>query len=103
MRLRFSNSSKKRATQLRPIWGLGRWKGTIQERSAKAWLLPGGSIPFYRQISSLAPPSVTGKVSPDVLQGSHLATRGMGPTRHEKLTQNAKEANRRTHVTALRL
>jgi hypothetical protein len=42
-----------------------------------------GLIPFYRQISSLAPPSVTGKVSPDVLQGSHLTTQGLGPTRHE--------------------
>jgi hypothetical protein len=98
MRSRFSNSSKKRATQLCPIWGLERRKGTIQGRSAKAWLLLGGSIPFYRQISSLAPPSVMGKVSPDVLQGSHLTTRGLGPTRHEKLTRNAKEANRRTHV-----
>jgi hypothetical protein len=103
MRLHFSNGSKKKATQLRPIWGLGRWKGAIQERSAKAWLLPGGSIPFYRQISSLAPPNVTGKVSPNVLQGPHLATRGLGPTRHEKLTRNAKEANHRTHVIALRL
>jgi hypothetical protein len=27
----------------------------MDERSEKAWLLPGGSIPFYRQISSLAP------------------------------------------------
>jgi hypothetical protein len=83
MRLRFSNSSKKKATQVRPIWGLERWKGAIRERSAKAWLLPGGSIPFYRQISSLAPPSVTGKVSTDVLQGSHPMTRGLGPTCHK--------------------
>jgi hypothetical protein len=96
MRLRSSNISKKKATQLCPICGLGRWKGAIQERSAKAWLLPGGSISFYRQISSLAPPSVTGKVSPNVLQGSHLVTRGLGPTCHEKLTRNVKKANRRT-------
>jgi hypothetical protein len=29
-----------------PIWGLGRWKDAMNARSAKAWLLPGGSIPF---------------------------------------------------------
>jgi hypothetical protein len=75
----------------------------MDARSVKAWLPPGGLVPFYRQISSLTPPSVTGKVSTDVLQGSCLATRGLGPTRHEKLTQNMKEANRPTHVTALRL
>jgi hypothetical protein len=64
---RSSNSSKKKAMRVRPIWGLGRWKGAIRERSVKAWLPPGGLVPFYRQISSLTPPSVTGKVSTDVL------------------------------------
>jgi hypothetical protein len=29
-----------------PIWGLGGRKGVMHEGSAKAWLLPGGSIPF---------------------------------------------------------
>jgi hypothetical protein len=29
-----------------PIRGLGRWKGAMHEGSAKAWLPPGGSIPF---------------------------------------------------------
>jgi hypothetical protein len=43
---RSSNSSKKKATQVHPIWGLGRWKGTMNARSVKAWLLPGGSTPF---------------------------------------------------------
>jgi hypothetical protein len=41
-----SNSSKRKATQVHPIWGLGRWKDAMNERSANAWLLPGGSIPF---------------------------------------------------------
>jgi hypothetical protein len=83
MSSRSSNSSKKKAAQVRPIRGHGRLKGAIQERSAKAWPLPGGSIPFYRQISSLAPLSITGKVSTDMLQGSHPTTRGPGPTRHQ--------------------
>jgi hypothetical protein len=68
---------------VRPIWGLERWKGTTHDGRTKAWPLPRGSIPFYRQISSLAPPRVTGKVSTDVLQGSHPTTRGPGPTRHQ--------------------
>jgi hypothetical protein len=38
--------SKKKATQVHPIWGLGRWKDVRNARSAKAWLLPGRSIPF---------------------------------------------------------
>jgi hypothetical protein len=29
-----------------PIRGLGRWKGTMHEESAKAWLLPGRLTPF---------------------------------------------------------
>jgi hypothetical protein len=29
-----------------PHPGLGRWKGVMHEGSAKAWLPPGGSIPF---------------------------------------------------------
>jgi hypothetical protein len=37
---------QKKATQVHPIWGLGRWKGAMNVRSVKAWLLPGGSIPF---------------------------------------------------------
>jgi hypothetical protein len=31
-----------------PIWGLGRWKSTMNARSVKAWLLPGGSTPFLK-------------------------------------------------------
>jgi hypothetical protein len=31
-----SNSSKKKATQVHPIWGLGRCKGAMDARSAKA-------------------------------------------------------------------
>jgi hypothetical protein len=31
---------------MRPIRGLGRWKAAMHEGSEKAWLLPGGSIPF---------------------------------------------------------
>jgi hypothetical protein len=45
----------------------------------KAWPLPGGSIPFYRQTSSLAPLSVTGKVSTNILQGSPLRHGGWDP------------------------
>jgi hypothetical protein len=37
---------QKKATQVHPIWGLGRWKGAMNARSVKAWLLPGGSVPF---------------------------------------------------------
>jgi hypothetical protein len=66
---------------VRPIWGLERWRGATHEGRMKAWPLPGGSIPFYRQISSLAPLGVTDKVSTDVLQGSPPTTRGLGPTR----------------------
>jgi hypothetical protein len=57
-----------------------------------------GSIPFYRQISSLAPPSITGKVSTDVLGAPgfpHHDTRAGSHTSSE-LTQDAKEAKRRT-------
>jgi hypothetical protein len=45
-RSRSSNSSKKKATQVHPIWGLGRQKGAMDARIVKAWLPPGGSIPF---------------------------------------------------------
>jgi hypothetical protein len=41
-----SNGSKTKATRVLPIRGLGRWKGAMHEGSAKAWLPPGGSIPF---------------------------------------------------------
>jgi hypothetical protein len=41
-RSRSSNSSKKKATQVHPIWGLGRWKGMMNVKSVKAWLPPGG-------------------------------------------------------------
>jgi hypothetical protein len=45
-RSRSSNSSKTKAMRVPPIRGLGRWKGAMHEGSAKAWLPPGGSIPF---------------------------------------------------------
>jgi hypothetical protein len=45
-RSRSSNGSKTKATRVLPIRGLGRWKGAMHEGSAKAWLPPGGSIPF---------------------------------------------------------
>jgi hypothetical protein len=67
MRPRSSNDSKSKATLVHPIRGLERWKGAMHEGRTKAWPLPGGSIPFYRQTSSLAPLSVTGKVSTDIL------------------------------------
>jgi hypothetical protein len=35
-----------KATRALPIQGLERWKGTMHEGSAKAWLPPGGSIPL---------------------------------------------------------
>jgi hypothetical protein len=38
--------------------------------------------PFLKADPPLALQSVTGKVSPDVLQGSHHTTRGLGPTCH---------------------
>ena len=65
-----------------PHPGLERWKGATHEGRTKAWPLPGGSIPFYRQTSLLAPLSVTGKVSTDILQGAPPMTWGLGPTRH---------------------
>jgi hypothetical protein len=45
VRLRSSNNQTKETRAL-PIQGLGRWKDTMHEGSAKAWLPPGGSIPF---------------------------------------------------------
>jgi hypothetical protein len=45
VRLRSSNN-KTKATRALPIRGLGRWKDAMHEGSAKAWLPPGGSIPF---------------------------------------------------------
>jgi hypothetical protein len=44
MRSRSSNSSKKKATQVRPIGALGRWKDAMNARSVKAWLLHGKSL-----------------------------------------------------------
>jgi hypothetical protein len=38
--------------------------------------------PFLKADFPLVPRSVTGKVSPDVHQGSHPMTRGPGPTCH---------------------
>jgi hypothetical protein len=55
-----------------------------------------GIDPFLKADLLTRTPSVTGKVSTDVLQGSHPTTRGLGPTCHTKLTRNAKKANRRT-------
>jgi hypothetical protein len=50
-----------------PHLGARKWKGTMHEGRTKAWPLLGDRSPFYRQISSLAPLSVTGKVSTNVL------------------------------------
>jgi hypothetical protein len=41
-----------------------------------------GVDPFLKADLLTRTPSVTGKVSTDVLQGSHPTTRGLGPTRH---------------------
>jgi hypothetical protein len=41
-----------------------------------------GIDPFLKADLLTRTPSVTGKVSTDVLQGSHPTTRGLGPTRH---------------------
>jgi hypothetical protein len=38
--------------------------------------------PFLKEDLPTRTPSATGKVSTDVLQGSHPMTRGLGPTRH---------------------
>jgi hypothetical protein len=50
-----SNSSKKKATQVHPIWGLERWKGMMNAKSVKAWLLPGRSTPFKGRSSHSHP------------------------------------------------
>jgi hypothetical protein len=41
-----------------------------------------GIDPFLKAALPTHIPSATGKVSTDVLQGSHPAARGLGPTRH---------------------
>jgi hypothetical protein len=41
-----------------------------------------GVGPFLKADLLTRTPSFTGKVSTDVLQGSHPTTRGLGPTRH---------------------
>jgi hypothetical protein len=41
-----------------------------------------GIDPFLKADLLTSTPSVTGKVSTDVLQGSHPTTRGLGPTCH---------------------
>jgi hypothetical protein len=41
-----------------------------------------GIDPFLKADLPTRTPSVMGKVSTDVLQGSHPTTRGLGPTRH---------------------
>jgi hypothetical protein len=41
-----------------------------------------GVDPFLKADLLTCTPSVTGKVSTDVLQGSHPTTWGLGPTRH---------------------
>jgi hypothetical protein len=38
--------------------------------------------PFLKADLLTRTPSVTGKVSTDMLQGSHPTTQGLGPTRH---------------------
>jgi hypothetical protein len=45
-RLCSTNSSKKKATPVHPIWRPERWKDVMNARRAKAWLLPGRLIPF---------------------------------------------------------
>jgi hypothetical protein len=78
-----------------PIWGLGRWKGAMNERSAKAWLLPkdrslfkGGSPHSHlkrhgQSIHRRAP----GFPPYDTGAGSHMSY---------ELTRNVTKANRRT-------
>jgi hypothetical protein len=41
-----------------------------------------GIDPFLKAALPTRIPSATGKVSTDVLQGTHPAARGLGPTRH---------------------
>jgi hypothetical protein len=53
-----------------------------------------GVDPFLKADLLTRTPSVTGKVSIDVLQGSHPMTRGLGSHMSYELTCNAKKANR---------
>jgi hypothetical protein len=41
-----------------------------------------GIDPFLKEDLLTRTPSITGKVSTDVSQGSHPPMRGLGPTRH---------------------
>jgi hypothetical protein len=76
----------------------------MHEGRTKAWLLSGGSIPFYRQTSSLAPLSITSEVSTDILQGSPPTTRGWDPhvTRADPKREEGEPPHTR-HVIVPRL
>jgi hypothetical protein len=76
-------------------------EGCDECKRSGAWLLPGRSTPFKRQISPLAPRSVTGKVSPDVHQGSHLYDTGARTHVSCRLTRGTKKANHHTRSMQL--
>jgi hypothetical protein len=104
MSSRSSNNNNKKAAQVHPIWGLRRWKGAMQERSAKAWPLPGGSIPFYKQISSLAPQASRAKSPPTCSRVPTPRHGGRVPhvMRADPKHEGGKPPHAK-HVTALRL
>jgi hypothetical protein len=66
-----------------------------------------GIDPFLKADLLTRTPSVTGKVSTDVLQGSHPTTQGLGPTRHASRPETqrsqtaAREACNRTAVISI--
>jgi hypothetical protein len=43
---------------------------------------PWGVGPFLKADLVTCTPSITGKISTNMLQGSHPMTQGLGPTRH---------------------
>jgi hypothetical protein len=88
-----------------PIRGLGRWRDTMHEGSAKTWLPSnGGRPPFKGNSPHLRPQPLRAESSPTCSKVLPHTTRGLGPTRHASRSR-AKEAKppRVVHATARRL
>jgi hypothetical protein len=72
-----------------PIWGLGRWKGTMNARSVKAWLLP-GDRPLFKGRSPHSHPKRHGQSLHRRAPGFSPSDTGAGSHTACELTRNGR-------------
>jgi hypothetical protein len=86
---RSSNSSKKKTTQVHPIWGLGRGKDAMNARSVKAWLPPGGRS-LFKGRSPHSHPQASGQSLHRRAPGFSASKAGAGSHTSCELTRNGR-------------